>query len=588
MNKLVKIIITLSILLHISVPFVLPNRAQAQVSEDTIQNVLSNVTISNEPYLLNGYLNISYPQNISEDIEFRFWENLNYKEWVIVSDFDDGLLQKYQFKTTGSINLQIDARSKSNPSKIYQRWLGQYQVNTVDTNDKLISHIKLSPQTQTFNVGNTLNFTLDGTEIDTSQAEIMLWEKFGNEDWQISQSYTKWPLKSYEFTKPGKYNLQIDIRNPSNPQKVYKKWLGEFIVLKPEDNIPFIRGKNWFPFTVSPLLGSYLNLQVFPINANDYEYMLWTKHNDEPWIEAVPFQSSPTITLFLDRLGLYSLQIDVRKKAEPWIIQKYYVGQFYVHDRDREKHSDYLVRRLLSFYSSPVLNDREVLESISFDLNVALNMLIWENKNESLSAQVEKLQGLESISDIKKIEDNIIEFKVNGNKRYVNLISRTYSDGISSVIISNGANSNINQILNQSKADDKNVLISKLITYLIYVHYDYSQVPNEIDRPRKRLYSTIATCQQLAEDVVSILKTLGYSAKMVGVISKDASHAVSEVVIDNKKYTLDPSAGVVFSKSLDELKDKYELPYMLPQVRDLDILWKKQTIDKIQSLHYYE
>lgn len=585
MNKFIKFFIAFNVLLHITVSSGSTISVQAQASEDVIKNTLDKITLSSEPYIENGNMKITYPQ--SEDIEYRFWEKTGIRDWTIVSDFNNNLLEKYQFKTTDTINLQIDARSKKNPSKIYQRWLGQYLVNKPDVNDKLVSQIRLSPQTTTINTGSFLDITSDNRELDLSQTEIMLWEKYGDEDWKISQNYTKWPLKPYEFSKPGKYNLQIDIRDPSNPQKVNKKWLGEFISLSIEDSVPFIKGYNWFPFTVSPLIGTDLKVQALPTNAN-YEYMLWSKYEDENWKEDFTYQSSSTFSKSLDRLGLYSLQIDVRKKTEPWVVQKYYLGQFYVHDRDREKNSDYLIRRLLSFYSSPVQNDSDVLKSVSLDLDIALNMLRWEKEKIPLDKQNEKLRNLKSIGEIIEENKNIFIVKVNGYVRYIDLNNRTYSDGISNLTISISNNPNINKIITESIADSDKIVLAKLVTYLIYVHYDYSQVPNEFERPRKRLYSTLAHCQHLAEDITSILKNLGFSVKTVGILSNDSTHAVNEVLIDDIVYTLDPSSGVVFSKSIKQLKENYELPYVLPQVRNLDLLWKKQAIDKIQTINYYD
>lgn len=68
------------------------------------------------------------------------------------------------------------------------------------------------------------------------------------------------------------------------------------------------------------------NVVLDKLKISQLEFQLWLSYENEPWKIVIPYQSWPFAPIVLPKVGSYSLQIDVRNKFIPEIVEKYWLG----------------------------------------------------------------------------------------------------------------------------------------------------------------------------------------------------------------------------------------------------------------------
>jgi len=94
----------------------------------------------------------------------------------------------------------------------------------------LVKGISWRPFTSAIKVNTALSFLIIPNEIDVNNLEFQVWVKSGTKDWEVEVPFSKTPIHDFVFDSTGIYNLQVDIRNPKQPDEVQKIWLGQFFV----------------------------------------------------------------------------------------------------------------------------------------------------------------------------------------------------------------------------------------------------------------------------------------------------------------------------------------------------------------------
>ncbi|GCL72378.1 hypothetical protein PN4B1_22880 [Paenibacillus naphthalenovorans] len=560
----------------------LPEREFKYIENFTWTPSLNNINI-NTPITFTPKLNNSASL---DSLEFQLWEKYENEDWVIKSPYQSWPLPNYQFKKSGNYAIQIDVRDKRGTGNTQKIWLGQFYANDKQP-DKLVQKIDWDFPGTTIPINTPFNFQVNTGESNLDDLEFQLYEKFENEPWQVVYGFQKWPLGEYKLRKAGNYAIQIDVRNTRFPERVEHIWLGEINAV-PDKETKLVDGISWRPFFISMNVDTPVNF-VLDLGNEDFfnlEFQLWSKYNDEDWVIVNNYQQWPLPSYQFTKPGIYSLQINVRNRTDQNQIQKIWLGQFYPHNKNREENSDYLIRRLLANYPSPIVNEKDYLNQMIYDINLSVHMIYWDYKAVSISEQEQLLKGLSGLESLVKLEEGKYKIKfVDSQEKIVNLNDNSLDSGEIRIRMKNDNYPNIVKVFQETDHLPKDVQIASAITYALYVNYMYSQVPYEIERPRVMFYSTIAQCQNFSLELAKILGTLGYNVRSLNLAyNGSAAHALNEMYYQGKKYVLDSTSGVVYDGAIDDIVKNNLTPIVLPQVRDLNLIWSPETWHKLQQV----
>ncbi|ATF15958.1 hypothetical protein [Brevibacillus porteri] len=461
----------------------------------------------------------------------------------------------------------------------------------IESTEKLVKNIEWTPKSTVIDVNKRVNlFPIENT-ISKEQLVYQMWVKVPNEDWELVQPYGKLPLIDFAFTKTGENYIQIDIKDLKHPENV-QHWVQQFNVVEPIKDMELVEGISWAPFYVEKKVNEPIDfiIKEGKFQLSDLEFQLWGKYGEEDWKVITPYQASLATGYRFPKEGIYSLQVDVRHKKHPNYRQQVWVGQFFVSNIEREANSDYLIRRLLSNYPSPAQNAGQISESLIYELNLAIHMLMWEYHKVPLMDRVDKMRNLPGIVIGSVSNDSIVGLKIGTESREVDLSANKLMSDDQLLSISLKQYPNVKKVLDDVRNLPDDIQFLSVLTYLYSVNYMYSQVPESDLRPRIPLYSLTAHCLNLASEMHDILRLLNYNVRYQSInYFEDAFHAVIEVKVGSQIITLDPTVGLLFQDSLTSLKSSSKAtPIVFPQVRDLNFLWSPGYRTNIKSINIEE
>jgi len=424
-----------------------------------------------------------------------------------------------------------------------------------------------------------IQLSVESGGIALEKLEFRLWEKYEDQQWEVVTGFGTWPMPSYSFKNTGKYALQVDIRNPQKPAQIEQYWLGEFQVADgaTSNKEELVQSVSWRPFTVSPSLKTPLEFIINKGNIplDELEFQLWTLKDNESWKIAQDYQSWPLPAYQFKEEGIYSLQINVRRKADPENVQMLWLGQFYPHNQNRSENADYLLRRVLTNYPEPNVNELSYLHPFIYELNLAVHLLYWDYRKFSLPEQERHLRTLQGVQLKKQTAPGMYDIRINESQtRTVNLGDNLIESPFTVLKVDSKSYANVITVFQSTKHLPQDMQIAAAMTYLLYVNYLYSQVPFEKERPRPMFYSTIAHCQNYSHELNELLGILGYTVRALDLTyNSGAVHALNEVKVNGRYYMLDATTGVVYETGIQGIRTNYVSPTVLPQVRELDFIW---------------
>ena len=358
-----------------------------------------------------------------------------------------------------------------------------------------------------------------------------------------------------------------------------------------------IKGKasiSWSPFFVYFPVGSNINIVIHPnppALLSDFKFETLVNYNNQrfAWIpqknkQGEVWQESPLLPVHFSKPGNYAVQINVYDIKQKKVVQRSWLGQFFIGKAKIPKR-DFLVRQILSHHPDFSLSNTLDFQSIAAELHLALFLMSQQFYHQGLSS----LSIAELKTSLKKFTHSNLSF----NNKHVLVLKtpdkQTLNYNQSQHIITNGAGISINlsltyhphikNIFKQVASLIPPARNSAIVTYLIASNYRYSQVSNLIFSKSDQLTSAHAECSLMSHMLKILLSDFGYDMTVVNLsFGKEhqvlGAHTVAQLHVGENYFVLDPTTNNMFgpyNQSFLIIK-KFIHKTPLPFIRDLDSL----------------
>lgn len=194
-------------------------------------------------------------------------------------------------------------------------FLEEKNVSVAQTeNDKhaLVESIYFYPSKKEYITNESIRFHVKNPSDDIRNYEYAFWVK-GDLDWEKVIDYTDFPIRDFKPNRKNLYDIQIDIRDKDEMQRVQKIYLGQFVY---KDKIR----KNTRTINLNDIVNdnSTLDLSLSKEDTlkfiykpkNNCKLKLWVKKNNGNWI-VLENESSIDLFFTLDSVGTYAFQADM-------------------------------------------------------------------------------------------------------------------------------------------------------------------------------------------------------------------------------------------------------------------------------------
>jgi hypothetical protein len=407
--------------------------------------------------------------------------------------------------------------------------------------------------------------------------------KYADKNWNKATSWND--LATYPFIpqQPGKYAVQVDIRQHGQEKPIVKKWLGETTVMA-----KLVKKVFYSPPALAIPQGTPVNFFVQPLPEfalDSLEFKLWGFY-PKGWQVIYDWQSWPLPAFALDFAGhsMGALQVDIRLKKNPTIIQKIWLNSFYPYQQKQDVQPNNLLRLLLSD-DFEAMHRKQAIQLLACELYLTIHLLLWEYKNLPIQEQVTLIGQLSWIEEMNNKGKAIIQLDIQEGDSYdIDLNKRTFRETHSPIQIHISLQyfTEYRKIFEQLNDYSEQAKILAAVTYAVYTGYQYGTAPNYIV---ENISDSIAHCGTSSLHLHEILKAMVQKSSLVGIGAPSKSHMILESSTNKgETFLLDTSAGFIYHFSASDLgKKEIPQPIRLPQVRNLDFLDLRQFIEDIHS-----
>ena len=523
----------------------------------------------------------------ANDYEYRWGIKHNKEPWVSSWQFDRSPFLSFIPNELGTYAFQVDIRRTSGTAKVASKWIGQIilsdaapqaqpQLDSTATLAGKVDHIEFPALPPIADLSKSLSLSI-GTKSD-NPIEFRWYVKYGKEKWI---ALTDWSSKrDMTLTPPkmGPLALQVDIRDKDTKRILMHKWLGVITV-----NGNLIKNLFVSPSGVSLPAGTELtfNVQASPdYPLEDLEFRLIELHPPEDkgawdYKEVQKWQAWPLHPYALPDTpkGTMALQVGIRLKANPLIIQKKWMGQYYPYVSKPDKHAN-LLRSLIAddFDLEPTANSNQVLAD---ELNLSLHLMLWQKQSALPADQTKKIRALANIKSVSQVDPSNTNVQYASMRSYnVDLAGMKLHEQDSPLEINVGLKDfpQYSDMLTSCSTLTENQKIMAGFVLAIFEGYRYGTPPNGT---LESMCDTISHCASSSYQLLSLLRAIGYHAK---VITMDDPEAGAHVIVQSnapgeKPILLDTTMGCVYAFGVENFgKTAIPKPILLQSDHILDSL----------------
>ena len=397
--------------------------------------------------------------------------------------------------------------------------------------------------------------------------------KHNKNGWDMSAPWSAEARYEFKAPRPGAYNIQVDIRLKETQEIAKKKWLGQILV---EGEL--VKEIAYRPSSVSLPSGVPIHflLRLNDVVARrDLEFCVHASgaHSWKTIVDWRPWPLPP-VTLEENKGERFwtSLQVDVRLKDCPKVMQRIWLNMFYPYDDDRGS-SNNLLRFLLADDFDKFDTERNHAR-VAEELNLTIHFLRWEYQRTPVEVQKNALEQLAGIEKTKRLEDGTVRVQTaSGNAYILDFDKRVFRQEGSALFaqLDLASFSDYRTLFERCDALPEQAVVAAGLTYAVYAGYRYGAPPNYFLRD---INNPTGHCGSVAFELHLALRHLGYSADLVSVSAKGSAHIFNQIHLgDGRSYILDSTVGYVYDfEAHDLMKKAVPDPIVLPQVRKLDFL----------------
>ncbi len=394
-------------------------------------------------------------------------------------------------------------------------------------------------------------------------------QKLNHVDWDWSAPWTTSPTHAFQSTAAGVFSAHVDIRRPGRQEIELSRWLGEAAV-----SGPLVERIFHVPAAVALPTGVPIEFFVWPRwhEPEDLEFRLWDLlpeekivHDWAPW-PLPPFVCSEPRTT--------ALQVDVRLKRQPQVIDRRWLNTFTFFDR-QEPSAANLLRNLISD-DFEVFAFSEGLGILARELWLATHMLQWQHEGAGPAEARQRLEALPGVEGVEAPPIGPLRVRMAGGRVYeVDLEAFTLSQAGSPVLLRLTLERypRCRQALDAMRHLPSEARTVGLLTLAVYEGYHYG-TPAQL--ALMHVADAISHCVTQMDLLRRILETCGLPARYAFLATYDAQHNaaphafVQTRLDDGTPLLLDPTNGYMYLYDIADLgRRPVPEPVVLPQCRDL-------------------
>lgn len=369
---------------------------------------------------------------------------------------------------------------------------------------------------------------------------------------------------------PGEYALQVDVRDRTTREIVWRKWLGEI-----EVHGPLVRDVGRLP-----------PAHCLPIGTS-IEFMVQVADVPLDWLEFRTWDLVPTNTVVTDwqrwPLPPYvcevarrtALQVDVRMIDAPQIVERFWLGDVISYEQERGAGANLL--RNLASDDFEIFDSAAALTILAGELWLATHMLIWEFDGVPIDEQLAFLRQACQVRHVQADSGGLCVTLAPGRSYDLGLSTRTLAQTGSPVAltIDLARFSRYAQALRRLDGLPRSARPIALLTQAIYEGFRYGTPPGHFLGSVADVCSHCGTQSQLLQDVLDAWDIESDVVALTVPVSSGPPlfHALVQVRLEDQPLLLDPSAGYLYACGADALAEfAVPDPIVLPQCRDLSQL----------------
>jgi hypothetical protein len=435
--------------------------------------------------------------------------------------------------------------------------------------------VDISPKKEAFLRGESITITpINKNNIIEKYTLLHL---FNNGSWEVAIDQFSGPIK-YEFKNNGLCSLQINTI-AEDGQIIEEDWLGQFYVGPP---MKYVEGISWRPMKITFRKGEKLNFLIKLAESKmlpNLEFQVLTKHPEaNQWKESVAWQSWPLPEFVYAESTPLDIGINVREKDSYLAPQKIFLGNFLPQNPSFIR--DNFLTAILAHHRNPETQAKLLAKSISEELNLALHILYWTYLKLPLREKIIRARSL----GIGRVSEFEIHLTTSDNVNLVFDLRRSnITDGLVTISISPSNHPYVEDIFKKISDLPESVRTASLLVNFLYNHYNYSPVPERLNRPFLGVRDTNSMCLLNAVVLKNILNSLGLKVTVIAFGDYDnekhefvSSHAVNELFVKGQYYVLDATTNRIGLGTHQSIIKTKKIPkfIILPQAFDAEIIYK--------------
>jgi hypothetical protein len=392
-------------------------------------------------------------------------------------------------------------------------------------------------------------------------------------DWSGPAGWSTSPHIAFTPKHPGHYHWHLTVRASNSQEVVLDQPLGTITVAGP------LVGEFFHtPAAISVPVGLPLHFRVlrrgFPIDTLEFRLLelspvLRVVHDWQRWPLPPYVADAPKIT---------GLQIDVRLRDTPDIVDKHWINTFCFYEPQAIVPGHSLLRALISD-DFELLDHDTALQQLAEELGLAAHLLLWEFDHVSAEDQQRRLAGLTGVVSVTPAARNQMDVKLAcGTAVRIDLTARTYAQENSPVRLTIALEQfpRYRLALEQLRDLPTPTRLFMLLHYAVYEGYHYG-TPPQFDLTH--VNNPISHCGSQAKQLHRMLALNGHRPAYVWITATNpdgdqAGHVVVHMPGTNgAQWLLDPSNGFVYPLPAEwdgRIDANLPAPIRLPACRTLD------------------
>lgn len=421
---------------------------------------------------------------------------------------------------------------------------------------------------------------------DAASALRYRWlEKYLDEDWNWSAPWRDSPDFDFIPSRPGRYDLQVDIADAGEDVPRIKKWLGTI-----EVGGRLVERIGYTPLATVLPVGTPIHFVVRPrgtIPMEALEFRLWDLLPTNRIV--CDWQSWPLPAFVCEHPRETGLQIDVRLKEAPAIQELHWLNDFVFHDGPTT-HAANLLRCLMANHFDELDREKKV-EGLAQELHMVAMLLDAEHQGRPLSTQIKHLSSTPIVTKVDMLGQHRIRVKLLGGEEIdIHLDTRTLQVVKSPIHldVSLSAFPEYGVVLDALRTKPESIRIAAIMTRAVYVGYYYGTQPTSATLDS--IESTVASCQDRAVLLHDLLRFVNVHSSFVELGHAESGHILIQINLPGTgPWLLDPTVGQLYEMAGRQISEKPIVePIRLPPAHRLPHLDLSTFVKKGASVRIYD